>query len=383
MAYTNILIQIENAILITYLFSTCYSYKSGLHYGLMTLVIIAENIVLYSLHYEILLVIVLLITLLLFQWMETCRVSITKVIISIFPINVMMFSNVFIVLGSKIFLCHLMDITIQILALPISVLIGRYYGGDIGEIKRHSFTRSISFVIILLFLLTNVDLYRLVKNINLGILVYFRIIVFTILILVLYQTIYQKKKGQTNTAGRQAYIMLHNENMIRENKQYIDRLEHNLKYLLLTILFHAKNNDIKAIQEHASSYLGKVMMTNHAIVTNNPYFDYIFNALCHEYKGKGMDLKKNICFFEQSAIDPTVSNQITLLTRQILDLALMRDLMTVDIKITEDDNFCFFRFILPYQEYRQVQSIEQSGRGFVVIVNEEFKVVRLSLSIDI
>ncbi|MFV0393972.1 MAG: hypothetical protein ACK5LC_06205 [Coprobacillaceae bacterium] len=395
MGLFEIFINIVESMLLTYFIFKYQKFKYDKEYILITgIILIEEMISSYIDNQNRVIIFAIPITLFLYQLIRLKKFSINDLLMSIIPMLFLAFSGVVTLFTFQ--LLRLSPADHLYMAMIISKIICfmfMYYFSINIDISKNEVPQLWQFnlVVILLITIMDIDLQGIMDNRDTGTYVYIRIVVIAILVLLLYRFLRQF----IDNANQRIYYELElqkaeyekkNANIVLHNKIELDKLEHNLKYVLLSITLHAQHNDIEAIKEQANNYLGRITMANHSIATKNPYFDYVFNEMSHEFKFHGISLKKNITLSEDSTInDSLVADKIVMATKKILELAITNKIDTVDIRINEDGDLCFIYYVIPYKDYKTINSYVNRyfNEDYFITFDKEFDILKISLSIDI
>lgn len=395
MGLFDIVVNLIESMLLTYFVFKCHKLTYDKQYTFITAIIFVEEMIssyIDSQNRVILFVIPM--TLMIYQWIRYRKFSINYLLIGVMSALFVSFSNVISFLIVRVvFRLDLIDYLVLgiIQAKIICYILMRYCGKHINvSDSQVPHIWQFNLVVALLIGIMDIDIQSIVFEGDSSIYVYIRIIIISSLVLLLYRFLNQF----IESANQRIYYELElqkaeyekkNTKIMEKNREEILKLDHNLKYTLMTIKFHAQHNDLEAIKEHVDSYLGKVRMVNHAIATKNPYFDYVFNEVSHEYKLNKIILKKNISISENSPINNSfVADKIVNTTKKILDLALSNDITTVDIKISEDGEDCFIHFVFHCEDYNLVSKYinDNFNNDFYCDYDKEFKVAKVSLVVD-
>ncbi len=89
---------------------------------------------------------------------------------------------------------------------------------------------------------------------------------------------------------KQKYSLL-NKNTIMKSNDEIKRLEHRMLYSLMQIKNQIKEKNYDNVIYSIDEYLNKIKYNKYSIITNNPYFDYVFCQLIDQLNQKNIVLR--------------------------------------------------------------------------------------------
>ena len=391
-----IVINLIESMLFAYFIFKSHKLKYDKQYTLLTgIVFTQEMISSYINNQNKIILFVIPITLILYQWIRFKKLSINYILMGVMSILIIYFSNVISLLIVQVIFRVSASHSI-ILAIILSKIIGFiliFYGTGYINIGEEEVPQVWQFnlVVVLLIAIMDIDIQGILDNRDTGAYVYVRIIIIAWLVLVLYRFL---RQFIDNTNQRIFYELelqkveyeKKNAKVLLQSKVELERLDHNLKYTLMSILFHASHNDLEAVTEQANNYLGRVSMVSHAIATQNPYFDYVFNEVIHEFKLNGVFLKRNMMISQNSLINNClVADKIVYVTKKVLDLALENTISTVDIKIFEDGDICFVYYLLNYNDLSRAKIYVEKhfNSEYVLDFDEQYDILKISIAIDL
>lgn len=395
MGVFEVFINIVESLLFTYFIFKYHKFKYDKHYVLLTTIVFIEEMVSsYIDSQNKVILFVIPITLFIYQCIRLKKYSINNLLMSIISMLLVAFSGV-----STIFVLQLCGFNpmeylyiVMLLSKIICLIFMRYFNVNINLSKKEvPEIWLFNLVVALLITIMVIDIESIMNNYDTSPYVYTRIVVIAILVLLLYRFLRQFIEN----ANQKIYYELElqkkdyekkNAEIIEKNKKELVKIEHNLKYTLMSVLFHAKHKDLEALEEHVNNYLGRVTLVNHAIATKNPYFDFVFNEVSHEFKFNGIVLKKNMIISENSLINNNlVADKIIMSTKKILDLAIENNINTVDVKISEDGDMCFVYYHLIYSDFGAIfNCVNMNFNGeYRYNFDEIYKFLSISFAIDL
>lgn len=391
-----IVINLIESMLFAYFIFKSHKLKYDKQFALLTGIVFSQEMISsYINNQNKLILFVIPVTLILYQWIRFKKLSINYILMGVMSVLIIYFSNVISLLIAQV-IFRISSTYSLIIAIILSKIIGFiliYYCTGYINIGEEDVPQVWQFnlVVVLLIAIMDIDIQGILDNRDTGTYVYVRIIIIALLVLLLYRFLRQFIE---NTNQRIYYELelqkveyeKKNAKVVLQNKVELERLDHNLKYTLMSILFHASHSDLEAVKEQANNYLGRVTMVSHAIATQNPYFDYVFNEVIHEFKLNGIFLKRNMMISQNSLINNHfVADKIVVATKKTMDLALENGITTVDIRILEDGDICFVYFLLNYNDLTTIKSYVENNFNdeYVVDLDDQYGILKLSMAIDL
>lgn len=376
---------IESLLMVYFIFHH-YQWKLNKDYYIVSAILFIEEVIIreYITNvclYDIFLLSIMIVTMALYQYFRVHSFQSAQVFLSIVAICNILFGNVIVILC--FYSLHIDIIDNFMMGLYISKLISFlvvYFYYPKEQIKDNDLAKIwvLDIVALMLMLLIVLDIHHIViYNIN-KIMLYLHMAAMMIVLILIgliverfmlssVEQIHYEKMIQKNKYDKINYKLL------QQNNIEIVSLQHNLKYILLSILLSAKNGDLEAITEQANMYLGKVKKTCHCILTNNPYFDYRINQVSQEFKHEEVILKKDITIPENSLMNKGENtDKVIYLIRKMLLLAKVHGIHDIEVRLNEEDNWCLVMFIMPYRDRQKIEEY----------LNETFEIVRYKIFFD-
>jgi hypothetical protein len=396
MGLFEIAVNIAEAMLLAYFVHRVHRWKfDGWYVGVVSVLFVEEMVSSYIDSKSSFVIYTLIITSIIYQCIRFRKISFNYFLISAMSSLVVLFSNsVSLFIIQTILNLNLEAHFSKAIALSKAICFGlMYYSGSRINIGENEILHIWQFnvVVTLLLVIIEMDLQEIVSFTETGIEVYIRILVIGMLIVLLYRFLEQLIESNNQKIYYELELQKltyenRNRKLVEDSQKEIQKLDHNLKYTMLSVLLHANTGNLDGVKEQANNYLGRLIMANHSVVTRNPYFDYVFNELDLEYKLHHVILKKQIEIAEHSVINTAeIANQIMETIKKLLDLAMDNKLNTVDVQIKEDGDLCFIYCIIKYNDYKTMKKYLENNfnKGYVSVFDSEYSRVKISLAIDI
>lgn len=383
------------SLLIVYSIFHHYKWRYNKDYYLVSAIVFSEETLIRAYItnvcvYDMFLLSLVIVTLTVYQYYRTQRFRSAQVFLSIVAICTILFGDVIIIMLFCLFDIHVMQHFLLASYLSkIVTFLAIYFYCPKEKIRNNDLARIwvLDIVAFMLMVLIVMDIHNIIINHITRVMPYLHMMAMMVVLILLgiivekfmmssleqihYETMMQKNKYEKI-----------NYELLQKNKIELVTLQHNLKYTMLSILLYAKNNDMEAVMEQANNYLGKVKMTSHCILTNNAYFDFRINQVSQEFKHDEVILKKDITIPENSLLNKGENtDKIIYLIRKMLLLAKVHEIHDVEVRLSEEDNWCLVMFILPYIDRKAIEEYLKETfeiERYKIFFDENHRVLRLS-----
>lgn len=397
MGIFDILINVVESLLLAFFIFWYYKIKIKKDFILLTAIfVIAEMLGNSTPVFAKLILVIMPLILVVFQYIKFKRISINHILIAVLSILILQFCNMLAIFVFRI----IFSLTLTPDTMKIVIIFSKclafvifYYFPKIIDIGTVELSKLWQFNtgIILLIIMMDFEITAIVSGGVDNVYTYLRILLTLLLIGLLYNFLSQFIFEATTRLEYEMQLQKieyekKNADIINRNKEEILGLQHNLKYILMNILLYAKNNDVRAIEELSNSYLGRVVVADHSIATNNYYFDFMFNQVSVEFKSNRINLKKSITISKESYINSEIiTAKVVEILKQFLNLSIDNNIKDLEIEITEDYEWCLIRFIIPCLSDNELDEYINEHFNlsmYNIYFDDKYKLLRVSIIVE-
>lgn len=215
---------------------------------------------------------------------------------------------------------------------------------------------SIIFLLVFFVKLLLHQTYSYLELITLGFCIVMISIMFIYFIYIFNQQI-NNQIGLSNDLKNERYLMLNNIEV--ENKYNINnKLNHNMKYILMNIKLYLQENKIDHAREYIDDYLNKIS-SNKICYTGNAHFDYIINEYNETLKKKNINVEKEIFISYESYLndDKYINKIIDFLEKQYQYLHIL-ERNNYHLSIYEKGDFTILKAIYDINDKKKIKDLE-------------------------
>jgi len=215
---------------------------------------------------------------------------------------------------------------------------------------------SIIFLLVFFVKLLLHQTYSYLELITLGFCIVMISIMFIYFIYIFNQQI-NNQIDLSNDLKNERYLMLNNIEV--ENKYNINnKLNHNMKYILMNIKLYLQENKIDHAREYIDDYLNKIS-SNKICYTGNAHFDYIINEYNETLKKKNINVEKEIFISYESYLndDKYINKIIDFLEKQYQYLHIL-ERNNYHLSIYEKGDFTILKAIYDINDKKKIKDLE-------------------------